>query len=176
MRFCAIALSYGYARLTCDPKRSQGLHRLISASEGLHRDEGYVDRCSPIASRFPISRNRKDLSLVRQSIGKSIRSPVLAAETGYVPINNNAIERLMKQVALGRKNSLFVGIVEAGERAAKLMSLVSSPKRHDFDVWFYLKEILELLLAGETDYRTMLPGRLEAISPRRGPYASSRRT
>ena len=78
-------------------------------------------------------------------------------ETGYVPIDNNAIERLMKQVALGRKNWLFVGNVEAGERAAKLMSLVSSAKRHDLDVWFYLKDILERLLKGETDYSTMLP-------------------
>ena len=79
------------------------------------------------------------------------------AQTGYVPIDNNAIERLMKQVAIGRKNWLFVGNVEAGERAAQLMSLVSSAKRHDLDVWFYLKDILERLLAGETDYRTMLP-------------------
>ena len=63
----------------------------------------------------------------------------------------------MKQVALGRKNWLFVGNVEAGERAAKLMSLVSSAKRHDLDVWFYLKDILERLLKGETDYSTMLP-------------------
>ena len=54
-------------------------------------------------------------------------------ETGYVPIDNNATERLMKQVALGRKNWLFVGNVEAGERAAKLMSLVTGAKRHDLD-------------------------------------------
>ena len=79
------------------------------------------------------------------------------AQTGYVPIDNNAIERLMKQVAIGRKNWLFVGNVEAGERAAQLMSLVSSAKRHDLDVWFYLKDILERLLAGETDYKSMLP-------------------
>jgi len=35
------------------------------------------------------------------------------ASTGFVPIDNNAIERLMKQVALGRKNWLFVGNVSA---------------------------------------------------------------
>ena len=79
------------------------------------------------------------------------------AQTGYVPIDNNAIERLMKQVAIGRKNWLFVGNVGAGERAAQLMSLVSSAKRRDLDVWFYLKDILERLLAGETDYKSMLP-------------------
>jgi transposase len=44
---------------------------------------------------------------------------------GRVPIDNNETEQLMKQVALGRKNWLFVGSVAAGERAADLMTLVS---------------------------------------------------
>ena len=56
------------------------------------------------------------------------------AQTGYVPIDNNAIERLMKQVAIGRKNWLFVGNVGAGERAAQLMSLVSSGACTEFCV------------------------------------------
>ncbi len=79
------------------------------------------------------------------------------ASTGFVPIDNNAIERLMKQVALGRKNWLFVGNVAAGERGAMLMSLVSSAKRHDLDVWKYVKDVLDQLLAGETDYHKLLP-------------------
>ena len=37
---------------------------------------------------------------------------------GLVPIDNNDVEQLMKQVAIGRKNWLFVGSVEAGYRAA----------------------------------------------------------
>ncbi len=105
----------------------------------------------------PVVLPKSSFAEVVRYINNSWASLVSYAETGYVPIDNNAIERLMKQVALGRKNWLFVGNVEAGERAAKLMSLVSSAKRHDLDVWFYLKDILERLLAGETDYRTMLP-------------------
>ena len=100
---------------------------------------------------------KSDFAEVVQYVNNSWKALVSYAQTGYVPIDNNALERLMKQVALGRKNWLFVGNVEAGERAAQLMSLVSSAKRHDLDVWFYLKDILERLLAGETDYRTMLP-------------------
>ena len=79
------------------------------------------------------------------------------ASTGFVPIDNNGTERLMKQVALGRKNWLFVGNVAAGERSAMLMSLVSSAKRHDLDVWKYVKDVLDQLLAGETDYHKLLP-------------------
>ena len=79
------------------------------------------------------------------------------ASTGFVPIDNNAIERLMKQVALGRKNWLLVGNIAAGVRGAMLMSLVSSAKRHDLDVWKYAKDVLDQLLAGETNYTKLLP-------------------
>jgi hypothetical protein len=41
---------------------------------------------------------------------------------GRIPIDNNDVEQLMKQVALGRKAWLFVGNVEAGERSAMMAS------------------------------------------------------
>jgi transposase len=79
------------------------------------------------------------------------------ARDGRVPIDNNRVEQLMREVALGRKNWLFVGNVESGERAARLMTIVSSSKRHHLDVWLYLKDVLARLLAGQTDYPQLLP-------------------
>jgi transposase len=76
---------------------------------------------------------------------------------GRIPMDNNDVEQLMKQVALGRKNWLFVGSVEAGERAADFLTLVSSAVRNDLDVWAYLKDVLDRLLAGETDYAALRP-------------------
>ena len=76
---------------------------------------------------------------------------------GRIPIDNNEVEQLMKQVALGRKNWLFIGSVAAGERAADFFTLVSSAVRNDLDVWAYLKDILDRLLAGETDYAALRP-------------------
>ena len=73
------------------------------------------------------------------------------------PIDNNEVEQLMKQVALGRKNWLFVGSVAAGERAADFLTLVSSAVRNDLDVWAYLKDVLDRLLSGETDYAALRP-------------------
>ena len=52
-------------------------------------------------------------------------------------------DELMKQVALGRKAWLFVGNVEAGERSAMMMTLVSSAKRHDLDVCLYIQDVLD---------------------------------
>ena len=76
---------------------------------------------------------------------------------GRLPIDNNAVEQLMKQVAMGRKAWLFVSSVESGEQSAQLMSVVSSAKRHDLDVWTYVKDVLDQLLAGTTDYEKLLP-------------------
>ncbi|OYW27341.1 MAG: hypothetical protein B7Z47_06745 [Chthoniobacter sp. 12-60-6] len=81
----------------------------------------------------------------------------LYATDGRIPIDNNRVEQLMREVALGRKNWLFVGNVEAGERSARLMSIVSSAKRHQLDVGLYIKDILDRLLAGETDYSKLVP-------------------
>jgi hypothetical protein len=76
---------------------------------------------------------------------------------GRLPIDNNEVEQLMKQVAIGRKNWLFVGSVAAGERAADFLTLVSSAVRNDLDVWAYLKDVLDQLLAGSTGYHSLRP-------------------
>jgi transposase len=78
-------------------------------------------------------------------------------DDGLLPIDNNETEQLMKQVALGRKNWMFIGSVAAGYRAADLMSLVSSAARNDLDVFVYVKDVLDRLLAGEMDYDSLRP-------------------
>lgn len=76
---------------------------------------------------------------------------------GRIPMDNNEVEQLMKQVAIGRKNWLFIGSVPAGERAADFLTLVSSAVRNDLDVWAYLKDVLDRLLAGDADYAALRP-------------------
>lgn len=75
----------------------------------------------------------------------------------HLPIDNNETEQLMKQVALGRKNWLFAGSVAGGERNAGFLTLASSALRNDLDVWLYVKDVLDQLLAGRTDYDQFLP-------------------
>jgi transposase len=84
---------------------------------------------------------------------------------GLMPIDNNDVEQLMKQVAIGRKNWLFVGSVVAGERAADFLTLVSSAVRNDLDVWAYIKDVLDQLLAGSTDYEPLRPDVWKASHP-----------
>ncbi len=88
---------------------------------------------------------------------------------GRIPIDNNLVEQLMKQVAMGRKAWLFVCSVAGGEQSARMMTLVSSARRHDLDVRTYLKDVLDQLLAGCTDYHRLLPDVLEAKPSGGGP-------
>ena len=57
---------------------------------------------------------------------------------GRLPIDNNQGEGLMRRVAVGRKNWLFVGSLRAGVRNANMMTLVASAHRNDVDVTKYL--------------------------------------
>ena len=45
----------------------------------------------------------------------------------------------------------------AGERAADFLTLVSSAVRNDLNVWAYIKDVLDRLLAGETHYAGLRP-------------------
>jgi len=64
------------------------------------------------------------------------------AEDGGLEIDNNAAERALRAVALGRKNYLFAGSDRGGERAATLYSLIGSAKLNGLDPEKYLREVL----------------------------------
>lgn len=63
----------------------------------------------------------------------------------------------MEQVAIGRKSWLFRGSLAAAERMADLLTLVSSALRNDLDLWAYVKDALDQLLVGSTDYASLRP-------------------
>jgi len=80
---------------------------------------------------------------------------LLYTTDGRLPIDNNETEQLMKQIATGRKNWLHIGSVAAGCRAANLMTIISTAARNDLDVWSYLKDVLDRILAGCTDWESL---------------------
>lgn len=66
-------------------------------------------------------------------------------ELGHVEIDNNAAERALRTVALGRKNYLFAGADCGGHRAAAIYSLIGSAKLNDIDPESYLRHVLDIL-------------------------------
>jgi hypothetical protein len=63
-------------------------------------------------------------------------------DDGLIEIENNAAERALRAVALGRKNYLFAGSESGGERAAAIYSLIGSAKLNNLDPECYLRNVL----------------------------------
>lgn len=63
-------------------------------------------------------------------------------DDGRIEIDNNAAERALRGVSLGRKNYLFMGSDAGGERAAAIYSLVETAKLNGLDPEAYLREVL----------------------------------
>ena len=55
---------------------------------------------------------------------------------------NNAAERALRGISLGRKNYLFMGSDAGGERAAAIYSLVETAKINGIDPEAYLRDVL----------------------------------
>ena len=90
----------------------------------------------------------------------------LYVSDGRLPIDNNETEQLMRRVALGRKNWLFLGSLAAGDRAANLLTIISTAVRNDLDVWAYLKGILDRILDGCTDWGSLRADNWKAANPK----------
>jgi transposase len=77
---------------------------------------------------------------------------------GFLNIDNNAAERALKRVAIGRKNWLFAGHDYAGGTAARLYSLIASAERHSLDPQRYLTSVLaKLPFTPSSDLDQFLP-------------------
>src|SRR6266446_2177945 len=61
---------------------------------------------------------------------------------GHLEIDNNAAERALRAVALGRKNYLFAGSDRGGESAAAIYSLIGTAKLNGIDPESYLRKVL----------------------------------
>jgi transposase len=61
---------------------------------------------------------------------------------GRICLTNNAAERALRGVALGRKSWLFAGSDRGGERAAVMLSLIHTAKLNDIDPQAWLADVL----------------------------------
>ncbi len=68
---------------------------------------------------------------------------VCYCDDGRIEIDNSAAERVLRAIALGRKNYLFAGSDRGGERAATFYSLLGSTKLNGLNPEAYLREVLE---------------------------------
>ena len=63
-------------------------------------------------------------------------------EDGRICLSNNAAERTLRGVALGRKSWLFAGSERGGERAAAMYTLIGTAKLNDIDPQAWLADAI----------------------------------
>ena len=61
---------------------------------------------------------------------------------GRIYMTNNAAERALRGIALGRKSRLFAGSDRGGQRAAMMYSLIITAKMNDIDPQAWLADVL----------------------------------
>lgn len=67
------------------------------------------------------------------------------ADTGYLPIDNNPVENIIRPIAIGKKNWLFAGSERAGKRAANIYALLATAKLNGIEPSAWLKDTLDKL-------------------------------
>src|SRR5580692_5164895 len=98
-------------------------------------------------------------SAIRYTLGHW-KGLTLFLSDGRVEVDNNTVERGIRPIPLGRKNSLFAGSDSGGERWAILASLINTAKLHDIDPQTYLADVLDCIVSGRTKVnalRELLP-------------------
>ena len=184
------------------PRSSHGILKIISKLyriEDTLREAGAAPAARVVmrerhsARLVKLFRRAVDYLLTRRILPKSDPGLALryalgqlpAMETylhdGRVEIDNNLIENAIRPSAVGKKNWLFVGSAEAGERAAVIYSLLVSARAHGVNPEAYLRDLIGKLPGRKSnDIDDLLPGawaaahraghprqRAEQIPPRR---------
>lgn len=114
-------------------------------------------------SRPILARLRRALEMVRRRVlpqsllGKAIdytlaRWEALTryVEDGRLEIDNNLCENAIRPTAIGKKNFLFIGHPEAGQRSAIIYSVLGSCRRHGVNPDEYLRDLFERLPKAKT--------------------------
>ena len=93
------------------------------------------------ATLCKLSRKSDTELAVRYALGRW-EALVRYVDDGRIEIDNNAAERSLRVVALGRKNYLFAGSDAGGERAATIYSLIGTAELNGINPEAYLRDVL----------------------------------
>ncbi|HUW80814.1 MAG TPA: IS66 family transposase [Acidocella sp.] len=102
-----------------------------------------MDRLSEISAKSTLAK------AIRYTLGHWNGLGVFLTD-GRVEVDNNTVERTIRAIGLGRKNSLFAGSAVGGENWAILASLINCAKLHELDPQTYLADVLERIVSGRT--------------------------
>ena len=113
-----------------------------------HQSRPLVERLQRALVRLKASGRYLPQSLLGQAIDYALgqwTTLLVYLEDGRIEIDNNLVENAIRPTAVGKKNWLFIGEAEAGERSAIVYTLVECCRRRGLDPYAYLRNVLTRL-------------------------------
>jgi transposase len=107
-----------------------------------------LERLQKALSRIKISHRHLPKSAFGRAMDYALTQwPMLGeyVKDGRVEIDNNPVENAIRPTAIGKKNWLFIGEAEAGQRSAILYTIIESCRARSLDTWTYLRDVFTRL-------------------------------
>ena len=128
--------------------RQRGAGANLRAAVRQHQSRPIVERIQRALIALKLSRRHLPQSLVGKAIEYALGLwPTLMVylDDGRMEIDNNLVENAIRPTALGKKNWLFFGEAEAGQRGAILYTIVECCRRRGVEPYQYLRDVLTRL-------------------------------
>ncbi len=134
----------------------QALYQLESTARDYEDDARAAlrqDKAKPILNAFKAWLDEYSTrALPKSPLGSAVQYTLknwtalcVYLEDGMLSIDNNAAERLMRPIAIGRKNWLFAGSDAGAKHAAICYSLIETCKLNKLNPYHYLRDVMARL-------------------------------
>ncbi|MEN9576772.1 MAG: hypothetical protein RL514_4627 [Verrucomicrobiota bacterium] len=113
-----------------------------------HQSRPIVARLERVLLRLKAAGRQLPQSLLGGAMDYALgqwRTLTVYLADGRVEIDNNLVENAIRPTAIGKKNWLFVGDADAGERSAVIYTVIESCRRRGLDPYAYIREALTRL-------------------------------
>ena len=128
-----------------------GIEKSIKPLDEAERQHQREQRAKPVLERnHGYLREIEPQALPKSPLGQAITYALNQwqalnryIEHGALEIDNNAAERAIKPIVLGRKNWLFIGSEAAAHRTCVLLTLVNTCKAYQINPFEYLRDVIE---------------------------------
>jgi len=148
----------------------QALYRIEKDLRGLSTEQRHAarqERSKPIIDAFELwlAQNRARIS-AKSPTGEALKyiakywdGLILFLDDGRIELDNNAVERTIRPIALNRKNALFAGHDAGAQNWAIIASLIETCKLNGIEPHSYLSAVLTAIAGGhkQTDINELLP-------------------
>ena len=120
----------------------------LRAAVRAHQSRPIVERLERALLQLKTSGRHLPQSLLGGAMDYTLgqwRTLKVYLDDGRVEIDNNLVENAIRPTAIGKKNWLFVGEADAGQRSAIIYTVIETCRRQGLNPYQYLRDVLSRL-------------------------------